>query len=63
MKFTATFNQAVEGIETVEVVVEADTWDEASQKIADGDYQRYKVINNKFVRTKQLGTVDVSYPS
>lgn len=59
MKFTATFQQAVEGIETVEVVVEAETWDEAHQKIGSGEYERYKVIDNKFVRTKQLGTINV----
>ena len=59
MKFTATFQQAVEGIETVEVVVEAETWEAAHEKISSGEYERYKVVDNKFVRTKQLGTINV----
>lgn len=59
MQFTATFQQAVEGIETVEVVVEAPTWEAAHEMIVEGTYQRYKVIDNKFVRTKQLGTLNV----
>lgn len=59
-RFKGTFHQSVEGIEFVQVVVEADTMEEAVQKIEAGDYKRYKVIDNDFVRTKNLGKLDVS---
>jgi len=58
-KFLATFNQAVEGVETVEVVVEAPDFDTAVELIEVGDYVRYRVIDNQFVRTKQIGTIQM----
>lgn len=60
MKFKASFNQAVEGIERVEVVVEADTLEEALELIEQGTYERYLVVGHDFVRTSQLGTIEIS---
>lgn len=58
-RFKATFQQSVEGIETVEVTVTADDFDHAIMLIADGKYERYRVTNHDFARIKQLGTLDV----
>lgn len=59
MRFKAVFNQAVEGIERVEVVVEADDVENALYKIELGDFERYRVINHDFARTNQVGTVEL----
>lgn len=54
--FKATFTQSVEGIETVEAFVEADTLEEAAEKIELGHYSRYRVLDNRLARVKLLGT-------
>lgn len=59
MRFLATFQQSVEGLESVEVVVEADTFEEAASKIELGDYERYRVLDHRLARIKHLGTVEV----
>lgn len=58
-KFRGTFQQSIEGFESVEVLVDAQTEDEALAKIEAGEYQRYRVVNHDFARIKQLGSVDV----
>lgn len=59
MQYKARFNQSVEGVETVEVIVDADTFEDAADLIERGDYTRYKVVNNDFTRIKHLGTVEL----
>lgn len=59
MKYKATFQQSVEGVETAEVVVEADTFEDAMNLIEHGGYQKYLVVDSKLARVKHLGTVEV----
>lgn len=58
-KFRGTFQQSVEGIESVEVLVDAPDSDSAVEMIEHGDYQRYRVVNHDFARIKQLGSLSV----
>ena len=59
MIYRATFQQSVEGVESVEVFVEADTYEDAASKIELGDYTRYRVLDNSFARIKHLGTAEI----
>ena len=59
MKFKASFNQAVEGVERVEVLLDADTVEEALQKLDAGEFEKYLVVDADFARTQQIGTVEL----
>lgn len=59
MKFKASFNQAVDGVERVEVLIDADTTEEALQKLDAGEFERYLVVDTDFARTQQIGTVEL----
>jgi hypothetical protein len=59
LRFRATFQQSVEGIEQVEVFVEAESFEEAASKIELGEYERYRVLDNHLARIKLLGTAEI----
>ena len=58
-KFLATFTQSIEGIERVEVIVNAQDEDHAVEKIDRGDFSRYRVVDKDLAIIKRLGDLDV----